>query len=198
MALLHRLIGLGLIALALAGGLGAGGGMAMFWDRWSLILVGLLIVGTSWFAFGPLALPDAVWAVFAGPGSAGVARRRRRVAVMGFTYQSAWGAGLLGTLLGLVGMLADLSSPSAIGAGMAVALLATLYGAALAEFVAGPCRQVLMQQIEVQAENADSDAGLGGEVDPDHVTSSAPWRGACVVLLMLSIFSALLLGFAEA
>lgn len=36
--------------------------------------------------------------------------------------------GLLGTLVGLVQMLANLSDPSAIGPGMAVSLLATLYG----------------------------------------------------------------------
>jgi chemotaxis protein MotA len=36
--------------------------------------------------------------------------------------------GLLGTLVGLVHMLANLSDPSAIGPGMAVSLLATLYG----------------------------------------------------------------------
>jgi chemotaxis protein MotA len=36
--------------------------------------------------------------------------------------------GLLGTLVGLVQMLANLSDPSSIGPGMAVSLLATLYG----------------------------------------------------------------------
>lgn len=37
--------------------------------------------------------------------------------------------GMIGTLLGLVIMLGDMSDPSKIGAGMAVALLTTLYGA---------------------------------------------------------------------
>lgn len=195
--LLHRLMGLVLVVLALAGGLGAGGGVGVFWDLPSLMLVGLLTLGTSWFALGPGALPDAVWAVFAGPGGAGVDRRRRRVAVMGLAYQCAWGAGLMGTLLALVAMLADLSSPSAIGAGMAVALLATLYGAALAEFGAAPCRQVLVQQMEAHDQRSDQDKGPRGRAEPDHSTTSAPWRGACVVLLMLSVFSALIVSFAK-
>ncbi len=40
--------------------------------------------------------------------------------------------GMIGTLVGLVAMLANMSDPSAIGAGMAAALLTTLYGAVLA------------------------------------------------------------------
>ena len=40
--------------------------------------------------------------------------------------------GMIGTLVGLIAMLANMSDPSAIGAGMAAALLTTLYGAILA------------------------------------------------------------------
>jgi chemotaxis protein MotA len=40
--------------------------------------------------------------------------------------------GMVGTLIGLVAMLGNMSDPSGIGAGMAVALLTTLYGAVLA------------------------------------------------------------------
>jgi chemotaxis protein MotA len=39
--------------------------------------------------------------------------------------------GMIGTLMGLVIMLGDMSDPSKIGAGMAVALLTTLYGAVI-------------------------------------------------------------------
>src|SRR5690606_33825869 len=39
--------------------------------------------------------------------------------------------GMIGTLVGLVIMLANMDDPSAIGPGMAVALLTTLYGAVL-------------------------------------------------------------------
>jgi flagellar motor component MotA len=43
--------------------------------------------------------------------------------------------GMIGTLIGLVQMLANMSDPSQIGAGMAVALLTTFYGAAMANMV---------------------------------------------------------------
>ena len=48
----------------------------------------------------------------------------------------AWG--MLGTLVGLVQMLADLENPETIGPAMAVALLTTLYGAMLANMFALP------------------------------------------------------------
>ncbi len=40
--------------------------------------------------------------------------------------------GMIGTLMGLIMMLSDMSDPSQIGAGMAVALITTLYGAIVA------------------------------------------------------------------
>jgi len=43
--------------------------------------------------------------------------------------------GMIGTLIGLVAMLADMEDPSAIGAGMAAALLTTLYGALIANLL---------------------------------------------------------------
>lgn len=43
--------------------------------------------------------------------------------------------GMIGTLIGLVAMLANMSDPSSIGGGMAVALLTTLYGAVLSNCV---------------------------------------------------------------
>jgi chemotaxis protein MotA len=43
--------------------------------------------------------------------------------------------GMIGTLIGLVQMLGNLSDPSGIGQGMAVALLTTLYGSILANLV---------------------------------------------------------------
>ena len=46
--------------------------------------------------------------------------------------------GMVGTLIGLVGMFVKMQDPSAIGAAMAVALLATLYGALLANLVLAP------------------------------------------------------------
>ncbi|WP_432799464.1 motility protein A [Poriferisphaera sp. WC338] len=46
--------------------------------------------------------------------------------------------GMIGTLVGLVAMLSDLSDPSSIGAGLAVALLTTMYGAMISNAIALP------------------------------------------------------------
>lgn len=46
--------------------------------------------------------------------------------------------GMIGTLVGLVQMLGNMSDPKAIGPAMAVALLTTLYGAFIANVIAGP------------------------------------------------------------
>ena len=51
--------------------------------------------------------------------------------------------GLIGTLVGLVQMLGNLEDPRAIGQGMAIALLATLYGALLAHLICHPVAEKL-------------------------------------------------------
>jgi len=51
---------------------------------------------------------------------------------------SAPAFGMIGTLIGLVQMLASMSDPSSIGPAMAVALLTTLYGALIANLVCLP------------------------------------------------------------
>jgi chemotaxis protein MotA len=53
--------------------------------------------------------------------------------------------GLIGTLLGLVIMLGNVSDPSTIGSGMAVALVTTVYGAVLANGSLLPLAEKLSQ-----------------------------------------------------
>lgn len=54
--------------------------------------------------------------------------------------------GMIGTLVGLVAMLQNMSDPSALGSGMAVALLTTMYGAMVANLVALPTAGKLEQR----------------------------------------------------
>jgi len=51
--------------------------------------------------------------------------------------------GMIGTLIGLVAMLLNMSDPSAIGPAMAVALLTTMYGAMLGNIVGAPVANIL-------------------------------------------------------
>ncbi len=53
----------------------------------------------------------------------------------------AWG--MIGTLIGLINMLKKLDDPSAIGPNMAVALITTLYGSMLANWVCTPVAEKL-------------------------------------------------------
>lgn len=46
--------------------------------------------------------------------------------------------GMIGTLMGLIFMLQNMDDPSAIGPGMAVALITTMYGAIIANVITGP------------------------------------------------------------
>ena len=68
-------------------------------------------------------------------------RARRHERAAGFwraVADAAPAMGMIGTVLGLVGMFAAMDDAARIGPAMATALLATLYGLALANLVAGP------------------------------------------------------------
>jgi chemotaxis protein MotA len=53
--------------------------------------------------------------------------------------------GMLGTLIGLIQMLGNLNDPSALGPGMAVALVTTFYGSILANMISIPLSKKLAQ-----------------------------------------------------
>ena len=54
--------------------------------------------------------------------------------------------GMIGTLIGLVNMLGNLSDQAAIGPAMAIALLTTFYGAVIANAIANPLKNKLSQR----------------------------------------------------
>lgn len=62
----------------------------------------------------------------------------------------AWG--MIGTLIGLINMLKDLSDPDSIGPNMAVALITTLYGSILANWICTPVSSKLtaLNDIEIK------------------------------------------------
>ena len=71
---------------------------------------------------------------------------------------SAWGEiapamGMIGTLVGLVQMLGNMSDPKSIGPAMAVALLTTMYGAILANVICLPVSMKLGSQADIEAAN---------------------------------------------
>ena len=69
----------------------------------------------------------------------------------------AWG--MIGTLIGLINMLQNMDDPSAIGPAMAVALITTLYGSVLANWICAPvatklkaknAEEMMMKEIEIE------------------------------------------------
>ncbi len=61
--------------------------------------------------------------------------------------------GMIGTLVGLVNMLGNMSDPSSIGPAMAVALLTTLYGAIMANLIALPIADKLKRRSQEEELN---------------------------------------------
>ncbi len=72
---------------------------------------------------------------------------------VGHNIFKSWGElapafGMIGTLIGLIMMLSDLNDASAIGVGMATALITTFYGALMANLVLIPISTKLQSQTE--------------------------------------------------
>jgi chemotaxis protein MotA len=68
-------------------------------------------------------------------------RSARHAAVIGLWRHAAEVApamGMIGTVIGLIAMFAQMNDPAAMGPGMAVAMLTTLYGLVLAFGICGP------------------------------------------------------------
>jgi chemotaxis protein MotA len=76
---------------------------------------------------------------------------------------SAPAFGMIGTLIGLVQMLSSMDDPASIGPSMAVALLTTLYGALVANFVCLPLadKLALRSQQEQQTKFIIREAAVG-------------------------------------
>ncbi len=82
--------------------------------------------------------PDVVKQLLARDRSAAVERHTQGSSIFAAMADMAPAMGMIGTLIGLVAMLANMDDPKAIGPAMAVALLTTLYGAIIANAMCGP------------------------------------------------------------
>jgi chemotaxis protein MotA len=78
-------------------------------------------------------------------------RHRAAIEVWTGAAEAAPAMGLIGTILGLVQMFASMQDPATIGVAMAVALLATLYGALVANLVAMPVASRLKSLARAEA-----------------------------------------------
>lgn len=90
----------------------------------------LLLLGTYGVEFLKF-IPDSLLTLFFTPAEPNA--RYAEIAAFGSRYVIA--GGVICTMIGLIQMLRNLSSPEQIGSGMAVALLAPLYALFVSEFV---------------------------------------------------------------
>jgi len=87
--------------------------------------------------------PDVVEEVLRTEIDAISSRHREGKSIMDQLGRFAPAYGMIGTLIGLIMMLQDMSDPSTIGSGMAVALITTLYGAIIANVLFSPFAEKL-------------------------------------------------------
>jgi chemotaxis protein MotA len=83
--------------------------------------------------------------------AAGVERARRAASILRRSAEIAPAMGLIGTLIGLVQMLAHLESPASIGPAMALALLTTFYGAITGMVILAPLGAKLEKNATTEA-----------------------------------------------
>lgn len=106
------------------------------------------------------ASPDEVGALLE-QGRAARADRHAAAEVWAAAAEAAPAMGMVGTLIGLAQMFGNMTDDAAIGAAMGVALLATLYGALLANLVLMPIAARLRSAARTEAsERARLDAPL--------------------------------------
>ncbi|WP_019604494.1 flagellar motor protein PomA [Teredinibacter turnerae] len=82
--------------------------------------------------------PDVVKTLLSIDKNKAMERHTVGASIFAAMAEMAPAMGMIGTLIGLVAMLANMDDPKAIGPAMAVALLTTLYGAVIANAVCGP------------------------------------------------------------
>jgi chemotaxis protein MotA len=73
-------------------------------------------------------------------------RHMEVVGILNFWGSVGPGFGMMGTVIGLIGMLRNLEDKSSLGPNMAVALITTLYGSLLVNWMFSPWSQKLLRQ----------------------------------------------------
>ena len=95
--------------------------------------------------------PDVVKAVLSKDKLKAQERHQIGSKIFGDLAETAPAMGMIGTLIGLVAMLANMDDPKAIGPAMAVALLTTLYGAVIANAICAPISDKLKLRASEEA-----------------------------------------------
>ncbi len=95
--------------------------------------------------------PDTIRRVLETEIRTSIEQQLRAVSVFQTMATYAPAFGLIGTIIGLVGLLGSLNSPEAVGPAMSIALMTTLYGALLANLIFLPVAGKLKMRSEEDA-----------------------------------------------
>ncbi len=87
--------------------------------------------------------PDSIRALLETDMDRTLERHKANAGIFDTWAAYAGAYGMLGTLIGLVAMLLNMSDPSSIGPAMAVALITTLYGSMVGNIVGSPIANIL-------------------------------------------------------
>ncbi|NKN34575.1 flagellar motor protein PomA [Marichromatium bheemlicum] len=114
--------------------------------------------------------PEVVQKVLSKDINLTIQRQEAGYSIFKATGDVAPAMGMIGTLIGLVQMLANMDDPKAIGPAMAVALLTTLYGAVIANAFAIPIAEKLkLRSVEEKLNKSlilESISGIQEGVNP--------------------------------
>ncbi len=182
-----RLIGVGLLAGFVGWAILSKGTFEMFLDPAGLAIVLGAVLGGLWISFDPRLVAEAFAKSLQSEKVTDPKKVALYAAVLGRAHQLAWGAGLVGTLIGMVLMLANMDDPDAIGPGMAVALLTLLYGAFLAEFIIGPLKSGMIEQSIAAATASDVVKDDDGKRTPGYAIAGTSACIAAFFIILVSI-----------
>lgn len=126
-----------------------GGRLLIYLDIPSLVFVLGVLIGGLLLSHGFVAPFVAIGHVITPRRAGDPDRLLASVAVLRRAGRLSWAGGVIGFLAGAVAMLSDLSDPASIGAGLAVAMIAPLYGAVLAELLFFPLADALITRSDL-------------------------------------------------
>lgn len=162
-----------------------GGGLSIYVDIPSIVWMAGVLVGGLWMTHGPVRSCGSIWRALTGYECVSYEELDRHVGVLTMAHRLCWGGGLVGMFAAFIAMLADLSDPAAIGASLAVSLLAPLYGVVLAEFLFAPLTHATVSRSIVPADRRLPRMSLG----------SIRWKVAAAIVGVLLLFGGTVVQF---
>jgi flagellar motor component MotA len=143
-----RIVGLFLFLLALMVGIGSN--LAIMFDPASFIIVFFGTLGMLWFGGGSLV------GMFKSVFSSAVSEAEIRAAATDWQKARFYSltTGLLGTFIGWIIMLKNMDDPAAIGPGMAICLLTSMYALVSSFGICLPLQVGLAKRVQMEQDNS--------------------------------------------